>query len=163
NAAAMRTESPSSPSVSPLVQPFVLPLTIAYTAHTSALVMAIAPGTSSRVFSAPVCTAGSSLRPVMRTAIPIGRLTRKIQCQPAVPEQVAEAAGEQQEASEGEHVGVDDPGERRLREAEVVADRGQRDVHDGGVDDDHQVAHAEDDEGEPAGSGAEMCVHAGKD
>ena len=37
-------------------------------------------------------------------------------------------------------------------EAEVVADRGQRDVHDRRVEDDHQVAEAEDEEREPAGA-----------
>ncbi len=36
---------------------------------------------------------------------------------PAVAEEVAEPAAEQQETAEGEQIGVDDPGERRLREA----------------------------------------------
>ena len=35
-------------------------------------------------------------------------------------EEVAEPAGQQQQAAEGDQVGVDDPGEARLREAEVV-------------------------------------------
>ena len=39
--------------------------------------------------------------------------------QPPVAEEVAEPAAEQQEAAEGEQVGVHDPRERRLREAEV--------------------------------------------
>jgi hypothetical protein len=39
------------------------------------------------------------------------------------PEQVAEAPGEEQQAAERDEVGVDDPGEARLREAEVVLDR----------------------------------------
>jgi hypothetical protein len=67
-------------------------------------------------------------------------------------EQVAQPAAEQQEAAEGEQVGVHDPGERGLGEPEVVADRGQGDVHDRHVDDDHQVAQAEHVEGEPAGA-----------
>ena len=49
----------------------------------------------------------------------------------ALAEQVAEPAGEQQQAAEGDQVGVDDPGQARLREAEVVLDRGQGDVDDG--------------------------------
>ena len=43
-------------------------------------------------------------------------------------EEVAEPPAEQQEAAEREQVRVDDPGERGLREAEVLLDRGQRDV-----------------------------------
>ena len=65
-------------------------------------------------------------------------------------EEVAEAPGEQEQAAEGDQVGVDDPGEARLREAEVVLDRGQRDVHDGDVEDDHQHPRAEHVEGDPA-------------
>ena len=59
-------------------------------------------------------------------------------------------AGEQQQAAEGDQVGVDDPGEVALGEAEVVLDRGQRDVDDRRVEDDHQHPRAEDVEGEPA-------------
>ena len=72
--------------------------------------------------------------------------------QPPVAEEVAEPAAEQQEAAEGEQVGVHDPGERGLGEAEVLPDRRQRDVHDRRVEDDHQVAQAEDDQREPAGA-----------
>ena len=60
--------------------------------------------------------------------------------QPAVAEEVAEPAAEQEEAAEGEQVGVHDPRERGLGEAEVLADRRQGDVHDRRVEDDHQVA-----------------------
>ena len=42
----------------------------------------------------------------------------------AAPDQVAEAAGEQQQAAEGDQVGVHDPDQLRLREAEVALDRG---------------------------------------
>ena len=66
--------------------------------------------------------------------------------QPAMAVEVAEPAAEQQEAAEGQQVGVDDPRERGLREAEVVPDRRQRDVHDRRVEHDHQVAEAEDDQ-----------------
>ena len=67
-------------------------------------------------------------------------------------EEVAQPPAEQQEAAEGQQVGVHDPGERLLREAEIVPDRRQRDVHDRPVEHDHQVAEAEDVEGEPAGA-----------
>ena len=50
--------------------------------------------------------------------------------QPALPEQVAEPAAEQQEPAEGEQVRVHHPRERRLGEAEIVGDRRQGDVHD---------------------------------
>ena len=48
----------------------------------------------------------------------------------AARDEVAEPAGEQQQAAEGDQVGVDHPRERRLREAEVALDRRQRDVDD---------------------------------
>ena len=70
--------------------------------------------------------------------------------QTAVAEEVAQPAAEQEEAAEGEQVGVDHPGERRLREAEILPDRRQRDAHDRHVEDDHQVAQAEDDQRQPA-------------
>ena len=65
-------------------------------------------------------------------------------------DQVAEPAGEQQQAAEGDQVGVDDPGEVALGEAQVVLDRRERDVHDRRVEDDHQHPDAEDVEGGPA-------------
>jgi hypothetical protein len=36
----------------------------------------------------------------------------------------SETPGEQQQAAEGDQIGVDDPGKARLRETEVVLDRG---------------------------------------
>ncbi len=98
------------------------------------------------------------------TTAPIGRLTRKTSCreapdergdgeagdaeneEPAMPEEVAKPPAEQQEAAERQQVGVDDPGERRLAEAEVGPDRRQRDIHDDRVEDDHQVRGAEQEE-----------------
>jgi len=68
----------------------------------------------------------------------------------AVPEEVAEAPAEQQKTSEGQQVGIDDPRKRRLGESQLLADRWQRDVHDRCVEHDHQVAHAENDQGDPA-------------
>ncbi len=77
---------------------------------------------------------------------------------PLVAEQVAEPAGEQQEAAERQQVGVDDPGQRGLREAEVGLDRGQRHVDDAHVQHDQQVAQAERVERQPAGPVVEV-VH----
>ena len=67
-------------------------------------------------------------------------------------EEIAEPPAEQQKAAEGEQIGIDDPGEGRLGEVQVLPDRRQRHVHDRRVEDDHQVAEAEDIEREPAGS-----------
>ena len=52
--------------------------------------------------------------------------------------------------AEGQQVGVHDPGERGLGEAEVLADRRQRHSDDRHVEDDHQVAQAQHDECQPA-------------
>ena len=68
----------------------------------------------------------------------------------AAPEQVAKAAGEQQQAAERDQVGVDDPGEAGLREAEVVLDGRQGHVHDRAVEDDHEHPRAEHHERQPA-------------
>jgi hypothetical protein len=70
--------------------------------------------------------------------------------------EVAEAAGEQQEPAEGEQVRVHHPGQRRLREAEIRADRRQGDVHDRGVEHDHQIGQTEDVQREPAPAGREV-------
>ena len=66
------------------------------------------------------------------------------------PDQVAEPAGQQQEAAEGDQVAVDHPREVRLGEVQVALDRGQRDVHDRRVEDHHQLAEAEHGERDPA-------------
>ena len=68
----------------------------------------------------------------------------------AVAVQVAEPAAEQQEAAEGEHVGVDHPDQRGLGELQVRADRRQRHVHDRGVEHDHQHAQAQHHQCQPA-------------
>ncbi len=64
--------------------------------------------------------------------------------------EVAEPAAEEEEPAAGEQVCVEDPDQRRLAEAEVSADRGQRDVDDRRVEHDHQHAEADDGEREPA-------------
>ena len=66
------------------------------------------------------------------------------------PEQVTEAAGEQQEAAERDQEGVDDPGQIALGEVEITLDRGQRHVHDRRVEHDHELGQADDHEGQPA-------------
>ena len=73
-----------------------------------------------------------------------------IEEQPPMTEEIAEPAAEEKKAAESQQVRVDHPGERGLREAEVVPDRRQRDVHDRAVEDDHDVAQAEDVERDPA-------------
>ena len=72
---------------------------------------------------------------------------------------VAEPAAEQQQAAERERVGVEHPRERRRPEAEVGVDPGQGDVHDGGVQHEHQLGHQHDrDPGRgAAGVGRELA------
>ena len=79
-------------------------------------------------------------------------------------EQVTCAGAEEQEAAEGQRVRGDDPREVRRREVECAGDVGQRDVHDGGVEHDHQLDGKDDREhqapaglapGGPAGRGDE--------
>ncbi|HST41229.1 MAG TPA: hypothetical protein VLK58_17060 [Conexibacter sp.] len=64
-------------------------------------------------------------------------------------EQVAEPAAEQQQPAERDRVGVDDPGERGVGEAERVADLRQRDVHDRDVERDDELRRRDDGEHEP--------------
>ena len=83
-------------------------------------------------------------------------------------EQVAEAAGEQQEAAEGDEEGVDDPGQVALAEVQVALDRRQRHVHDRGVEHDHELGQADNHEGHPPavvggdGCGCGCEVHTSK-
>jgi hypothetical protein len=69
---------------------------------------------------------------------------------PAPAEQVAGTAAEEQEAAERQRVARDDPLEVLRREAKVLLDRRQGDVHDRDVEDDHEVGDAEDGECLPA-------------
>jgi hypothetical protein len=68
----------------------------------------------------------------------------------AAADQVAKAAGKQQQPAERDQVRVDDPRKARSREPEVVLDRRKRDVHDGDVENDHQHARAQHIQREPA-------------
>ena len=58
------------------------------------------------------------------------------------PEQVGRAAAQQQEAREGQRVGVDHPLQVDGGEAQILADRRERDVHDRDVEDDHELRQA---------------------
>ena len=58
------------------------------------------------------------------------------------PDQVSGAAAEQQEAGERDRVSVDDPLQVLLGEVQRVADRGERDVHHGDVEDHHELRQA---------------------
>ena len=69
---------------------------------------------------------------------------------PPAPDEVAEPTGEQEQAAEADQIGVDDPGEARLREAEIALDRRQRDVDDRHIEDDHEHSDAQHDERRPA-------------
>ena len=62
--------------------------------------------------------------------------------------EVAEAAAEEQQATEGERVAGHDPGQVGLGDVEVGADVGQRDVRDRRVEHDHQLRGEDEHEGE---------------
>ncbi len=70
--------------------------------------------------------------------------------QAPVAEEVAEPPAQQEEATERDQVGVHDPRQRLLGEAEVLPDRRQSHPHDRHVEDDHQVAQAEHEQCQPA-------------
>jgi hypothetical protein len=64
--------------------------------------------------------------------------------------EVAEAAGEEQQAPKADEEGVHHPGEVPLAEVQIALDRGQGDVHDRDVEHDHQLRQAYDEERGPA-------------
>ena len=72
-------------------------------------------------------------------------------------DQVTHPPGDQQEASIGDQVRVDDPGQLRLAEPEVRLDRRQGHVHDRGVEHDHQLPEADDDAGLSSGVDSNSC------
>ena len=70
-------------------------------------------------------------------------------------EEVSRPAAEQKEPAEEQRVRVDDPLQAAVRKAEIGLDRRQRDVRDGGVEHDHELREAHEDEDDPAvGRGA---------
>ena len=68
----------------------------------------------------------------------------------AAAEEVAHAAGQEQQPAERDQVGVHDPRQAGLGEPEVGLDGRKSDVHDGPVEDDHQHPHAEHVKRDPA-------------
>ncbi len=68
---------------------------------------------------------------------------------PDRPEPVGDESAHQQAASEHEGIAVDDPGQARRREAKSLLDRRQRDDHDRGVGDHHEVRHRGDEHRRP--------------
>ena len=70
--------------------------------------------------------------------------------EPAAPEQVGEPAAEQERAAEEDRVGGDHPLQALLAEVQVGLDRGQCDVDDRNVQDDHELGGDDDRESEPA-------------
>ena len=77
------------------------------------------------------------------------------------PDEIAHPPGEQQEAAEGDQVGVDHPREVALGEVQVALNRGQRDVHDRRVEHHHQLAEAQHPERDPAAALAARCLGGG--
>jgi hypothetical protein len=65
-------------------------------------------------------------------------------------DQVAEPAGQEQEAAERDQVGVDDPAQVRLCEVQVALDRRQRDVDHRAVERVHEHGEAHDAQRDPA-------------
>jgi len=79
---------------------------------------------------------------------------------PASPEVISDAAAEQQQSGERRRVGGDDPLAVTVVEAQRVLRRGQGDVHDRGVQRNHQLRHRNHDQGEPATvAGALVAAH----
>ena len=64
----------------------------------------------------------------------------------APAEQIAGAGPQEQQATEGEQVAVDDPGELAPGEAEALLDVRQGDVDDGGVQDHHELGRQNDEQ-----------------
>src|SRR5665213_3117404 len=79
----------------------------------------------------------------VNTAMPARRMRLRPMRSPSRPESRSRPA-------EGNEVGVDNPGEARLREPEIALNRWQRNVDDGPVEDDHQDSCAKDVKGRPA-------------
>ena len=73
--------------------------------------------------------------------------------------QVGDPAAEEQQTAEGEGVGGDDPLPVAVRDAQVLLGGGQGDVHDGRVEDDHQLGEGDECERFPAvGVGNAGCL-----
>ena len=69
--------------------------------------------------------------------------------EPAPAEEITGASAEQEKPAEGQRVGIDHPLEVPGGEVEAALDRGQRHIHDGRVQDHHELGEADDDEDRP--------------
>ena len=67
----------------------------------------------------------------------------------AAAQQVAKPACQKQQSAKGDQVAVHYPGERGLREMQIVLYGGQRHVDHGGIEREHQLANTEDHHGNP--------------
>ncbi len=79
---------------------------------------------------------------------------------PSPTDQVAEPSGQQQQAAEGDQVGVHDPGQRGAREVKLFLDRGQRDVDHRHVEHDHQHPRRTARTAPPSASGSSVAAAA---
>jgi hypothetical protein len=70
--------------------------------------------------------------------------------QSPAPKEVGEPAAEQEDAAEEDRVGGDHPLEALLAEVEVGLDRGKRNVHDGDIENDHELGRDDHGERKPA-------------
>jgi hypothetical protein len=70
-----------------------------------------------------------------------------------LPGRLIEPATEQQQAAEGQRVGVEDPGQAGRGKAQAMADLWERNVHDGQVQDDHELGAEHQGQADPAGAG----------
>ena len=77
----------------------------------------------------------------------------------AATEQVCGPARQQQQPRKGEDVGIHDPGHGRRTEAELGLDRGQRDVHDRGVEHDEELRGHQQAERDSVPSRHPHCCH----
>ena len=68
---------------------------------------------------------------------------------PPGPDEVAEAPGNQQQAAEDDQVAVHHPRQARPVEIQLGPDHGQRDRDDAAVEDDHQLARAQQSKRQP--------------
>lgn len=73
------------------------------------------------------------------------RTEKRYPCQEnaSAAQQIRHAPEQQQQAAERQEVGVDDPGQPRSTEAQVVADAGERDAHHVVVQDEHELYEAQ--------------------
>jgi hypothetical protein len=72
---------------------------------------------------------------------------------PPCSEQVRQASAQQQEAAEGDHVGIEHPGKVLLGEAEILLDARQRYADDRRVHDHHELRRRDENQSPPTTRG----------